>query len=213
MGSRDIDLGFHVSKDWSDSELRNSPLAGAIDGLSNAGFVPISFRLVKYFHTETRKELTEEEARTTNLPFVFDLYVDPIVDSIHSRLQEVLGFVPLDEPLLSHAFDGTRSATVEAFGGKFLLPDPAVLLAMKLNSATNRDKAHKRIKDIADIYALFWHSDVRFGDLKEQLLKIVAAEKVSRVVSAITRDEYGEAAQALGLEGAVVSTVIGELKP
>ncbi len=50
LGSRDIDLGFHIEKDWSKGELKNSGLAVAVRTLIETGFEPISYRLVKHFH-------------------------------------------------------------------------------------------------------------------------------------------------------------------
>lgn len=32
------------------------------------------------------------------------MYIDPIVDVIHPNSKQVLGFVPVDEPMLSNVF-------------------------------------------------------------------------------------------------------------
>jgi len=63
LGSRDIDLGFHIEEDWSRRELENSGLAVAIKTLNEMNFEPLSFRLIKHFHIDTKQELTEEDAR------------------------------------------------------------------------------------------------------------------------------------------------------
>ncbi len=211
IGSKDIDLGFHIDKNWSDAELKNSVFARAIMALKEIGFRPLSFRLVKYFHTETRKELDEEQVRTLDQHFMFDLYVDPIVDSIHPNAKKVLGFVPIDEPLLSHVFDGRRCTMLKAFEGSFMLPHTEVLLATKINAVPNRDREHKRIKDIADIYALLWHSDTKIAELKEKVLKIITAQKISEVVSSFNEEDYASVSQVLGVDKAEISRVIGEL--
>jgi hypothetical protein len=69
MGSRDIDLGFHMDPSWTDSDLRNSVFAKVIRRISDVGFRPISFRYVKHIHTETREELSEEQAKKVNQSF------------------------------------------------------------------------------------------------------------------------------------------------
>lgn len=211
IGSKDIDLGFHIDKNWSDAELEESLFASSIKALQERGFRPLSFRLVKYFHTETRKELDEEEIRALEQHFMFDLYVDPIVDSIHPNMKKILGFTPIDEPLLSHVFNGKKYTMLKAFGGSFMLPHAEVLLATKINAVSNRDKEHKRIKDIADIYALLWYSDTKIADMKERVLKITNAKKVSEVVSSFSEEDYVSVSQVLGIDKAEISRVIGEL--
>lgn len=212
MGSRDIDLGFHMDPSWTDAELRDSVFARTIARIEQVGFKPLSFRFVKRFHTETRAELSEEQARRVNQSFIFDMYVDPIVDVVHPRAKQVFGFVPVDEPLLSQVFTGKRFVIREEFGAKLMLPRPAVLLATKLNSVSNRDKEHKRIKDMADIYGLLWYSGAELGDLRSELFAMVAEEKVASVVSSFTEEDYSAVARNLGTEKAEVSSVLSELK-
>lgn len=211
IGSRDIVLGFHIDKNWSNLELEDSLFASSIKALQEIGFRPLSFCLVKYFHTETREELGEEEIRTLEQHFMFDLYVDPIVDSIHPNMRKILGFTPIDEPLLSHVFNGKKYTMLKTFGGKFMLPHTEVLLATKVNAVPNSDKEHKRIKDIADIYALLWYSDTKIADLKEKALKIIDAQKISNAVSSFSEEDYASVSQVLGVDKAEISRVIGEL--
>ena len=212
MGSRDIDLGFHMDPSWTDMELRDSVFARTIARIEQVGFRPLSFRFVKRFHTETRRELSEEEAKRVNQSFIFDMYIDPIVDVIHPRAKQVLGFVPVDEPLLSQVFAGKRFVSRDEFGAKLVLPRPAVLLATKLNSVSNRDKEHKRIKDIADIYGLVWYSDDELGDLRTELFAMIGREKVASVLSSFREEDYSAVARNLGTEKIEVSNALSELK-
>lgn len=211
IGSRDIDLGFHVDRRWSESQLRDSLFAKTIRHLEDAGFRPLNFRLVKYFHTETRRELDWEQAKKLPQHMMFDHYVDPIVDNIHPDAKKLLGFVPIDEPLLSHVFKGRKYTMMKAFGGRFMLPRPEVLLATKINSVPNRDKEHKRIKDIADIYALLWHSGVKISLLKKRLLSVLDASKVAKVISSFGDEDYAGVSKSLGVDRAEISRVIREL--
>jgi hypothetical protein len=137
IGSRDIDLGFHFETDWSEKDMHESTFAKSLQIIEeDLGFMPVGFRYLKEFHIETEQELSNDEAKTTPQHFVFPLYIDPVVDTIHPKL----------------------------------LPKPHVLLATKLNSVIGRDKEHKRLKDIADIFALLWFSDVEILDIKSNLL-------------------------------------------
>jgi hypothetical protein len=62
IGSRDIDIGFHIDKNWNEEQLRNSEFRTAIQTIENMGFRSISFRLFKDFDLDTGKELTPEES-------------------------------------------------------------------------------------------------------------------------------------------------------
>ncbi len=211
VGSRDVDLGFHVDPAWTDAELGDSQFARAVRRIVDVGFEPVSFRFVKYFHTETRKELSAEEARKMNQAFIFNMYVDPLVDNIHPDSTKMLGFVPIDEPLLSEVFDHNRFVMADKFGSKVLIPEPAVLLAMKLNSVSNRDKEHKRIKDMIDIYGLLWYSDEELDAIRTELFSLVNKEKVSSVISSFKDDDYALVTRNLGIGQNEVSAAIAEL--
>lgn len=177
IGSRDIDIGFHIGQNWTEQQLKKSEFCTAIRQIENIGFRSVSFRLIKDFNIETGKELTPTEA--TKLPQyqTFNLFVDPIVDYIHPKIKLVLGFVPIDEPLLSLVFAKRLSTTAKLFETNVVMPKTHVLLAMKLNSVIARDREHKRIKDIADIYALLWYSDVKITQLKDDLFSIYQKKK------------------------------------
>jgi hypothetical protein len=135
IGSRDIDIGFHIDKNWTEKQLEESDFSRAIKSVEAMGFRAVSFRLVKDFDAETGMELTEAEAAKRPLFQVFQLYIDPVVDYIHPDISNLLGFVPIDEPFLSLVFEKRLAVFASLFGMKGLLPLPEVLLAMKLNSA------------------------------------------------------------------------------
>lgn len=150
IGSRDIDLGFHFEKDWSEKYLRGSTFAKSLRIIEEElGFVPVGFRYLKEFHIETEKELSKDEVKTTPQHFIFPLYIDPVVDIIHPKFYEVFKFNPVDEPLLEMVFrDKANRMAEKSFGKSLWLPKPHILLATKLNSVISRDKEHKRLKDI-----------------------------------------------------------------
>ncbi len=211
VGSKDIDLGLHVEKSWSDSILKESEFARAAKALEEFGFEPLGFRYVQYFHTETRKLLKGEEVKTTPMHMMFALYIDLIVDNIHPRTKNILGFDPIDEPILSLVFNDKKFEAANVYGADVMLPHPEVLIATKLNSVVNRDKEHKRIKDIADIYALLWYSDIKIKELKERLLSIYPTEKTAETVLSFTDDELAMVSQVLDVDKAEIKRVFAEL--
>lgn len=66
------------------------------------------------------------------------------------------------------------------------------LLDYCLFQEVKRDREYKRIKDIADIYALLWYSDITIVPLKADLLSIYPEEKARKTVRGFTAEETEE---------------------
>lgn len=211
IGSKDIDLGFHIDPRWLTEDLQKSSLAQSAKILKDRGFFGVSSRFVKYYDINIKKEITEEESKGKPSYDMFQLYVDLMGDSTHADAEKILGFPLLDEPLLSHVFVDKRFVTVTEFGGIFTLPTPETLISMKLRSVPGRTKGDKRIKDISDIYALSWYSDVELKTLKPKVQQILGIEYISEVVSNFTREEYIAVETAIGIAPEEISRVINEL--
>ena len=212
IGSRDIDIGFHIDRNWTEQQLKKSEFCKAIKQIENMGFMSVSFRLVKDFSIETGKELTPAESSKLPQYQIFNLFVDPVVDYIHPKIKPLLGFVPIDEPLLSLVFTEKLGTTSSLFGTSILTPRTHVLLAMKLNSVVNRDQEHKKIKDIADIYALLWHSDTKITQLKEDLFSIYPEEKARKTTRTFTKQEIEKVSTAIGVSTREIIRVLAELR-
>ncbi|MEM4214701.1 MAG: nucleotidyl transferase AbiEii/AbiGii toxin family protein [Candidatus Methanomethylicaceae archaeon] len=212
IGSRDIDLGFHLEKHWNEEHLIKSEFIAAVKTMEKMGFRSVNFRLVKDFNLDTGMELTAAESGRVPLYQIFQLYIDPIVDYIHPKIKDLIGFIPIDEPLLSLVFQNKMYTSANIFNKTILLPKPHVLLAMKLNSVLNRDKENKRIKDIADIYAILWHSDISLNELKDQLFSIYPKEKARKIAQSFTREDINKSSTAIGVKAQEISRVLAELK-
>lgn len=211
IGSRDIDLGFHIDPRWTVEELQRSALSQSANILTGRGFIGTGFRFVKYYDIETKKEITEEESKKKRPYEMFQLFVDTMGDNTHADAEKILGFPLLDEALLSHVFADGKSVTVREFGGRFTIPTPETLLSMKLKSAPCRTKDDKRIKDISDIYALSWYSDVEFQELRYRVQNILGIEYIAKTVSGFTKDDYLAVSKAIGIEPAEIARVVNEL--
>jgi hypothetical protein len=133
------------------------------------------------------------------------------VDYIHPKIKTLLGFVPIDEPLLSLVFQENEYNMQTLFGKKVILPKPHVLLAMKLNSAPRRDKENKLIKDIADIYALLWHSDINLSQLRDRLFSIIPSEQARKTIQNFSKDDLARVAAILGINTQEISRVLREI--
>lgn len=200
LGSRDIDVGFHVEPSWSDDELKGSPLSRAIGVARGIGYYPMgSFRYCRTIQKTTGRELTEEESKRIPIFDLFYLYLDIMVDRIHERQADLLGPKAMDEPLLTRLFDEDIGVLVPIGDAKALVPPPHLLLAMKLKAIPSRQKDDKILKDACDIYALLWHSP----DGIERVLRSVKAEYPEECGSgrdAITHEVAARAAGHLGID-------------
>src|SRR3989344_3466082 len=154
LGSRDIDLGFHLDTNETVEQLKTSALAKSLDILQQKlKFQSISFRLLKDIHMETEEEI--EKGKIIPAHFVFPMYIDVLVDAIPAKFKEVFHFQPADEPLLRFVFEDKKNREeLQEFNKKLWLPKPEVLLATKLNALNQRDKEHKKVKDVCDIFTL-----------------------------------------------------------
>ena len=101
--------------------------------------------------------------------------------------------------------------TQKLFGKSVLIPEPHVMLAMKINSAPRRDKENKLIKDIADIYALLWYSDIKLSQLKEHLFAITPRENVRKTVQNFSNEDTSKVAAILGVDSQEISRVLKEI--
>ena len=212
-GSKDIDLGFHIDEKSTDNVLIESAFNKSITVLEKNGFYLIGSRLVQHYHIDTKKSLTPEESKKIPTYEMFDLYVDPIVDRVIPNIKSTLSINPVDEPLLREVFENRKYRMIDAFGVKLMLPNPEVLLATKLNSVLQRQKDHKRIKDIADIYALIWHSGIKILTLQKRLLQIINERTIFSVISQFTDQDYEAAGKALEVPKDNISRVIKSFIP
>ncbi|MBM3199872.1 hypothetical protein FJZ53_02955 [Candidatus Woesearchaeota archaeon] len=210
LGSRDIDLGFHLDKNMALEEMKSSALAKDVDVLQNRlKFKPISFRFFKEIHTETGKEI-----ETGHVPshFIFPMYVDPIVDFIPKRFKEVFHFQPIDEPLLQFAFkDKAFREELEDFNKRLWVPKPELLAATKINALKGRDKGHKKIKDICDIFALLWYSGEKPQLISKKIRQFTPKGTIKKAYGTIKEKDYEKAGSQVNHDTKEVKKVIETL--
>ncbi len=200
LGSRDIDLGFNMKGD-----LRKSALSQTIKILTKKlNFKPLSFRLMKEIHTETEEEITDGKIIPSH--FIFPMYVDLIVDFIPENFKGIFGFNPIDEPLLKTVFEKKEFVIMKEFEKKLLLPNVEMLLAMKVSSIPNRDKEHKRIKDMCDLFALAWYTNINVDEIN--LNDFVSKKALDKCLNAITDEDLENAAVQLGNDKAELRRIV-----
>jgi hypothetical protein len=200
LGSKDLDLGFHIDKSQTIDELNASDFSKTLKVLEKVGFWPHgTSRYCKIFHFETGGLITEDESRRYPPYDLFYLYVDMIVDNIHPLNNEVFKIKPIDEPLLSRAFNDNLFNRIKYGESTILLPEPHILLATKLSSFPRRTKDEKKIKDACDIYALLWSSPLDISKLVE-LTKKNFYDLCSNASEIIMESYAEQASKHLGIE-------------
>jgi len=190
LGSRDIDLGFHLDNNASVKQMKESVLAKSLDILQNKlKFEPVSFRLLKEIHTETEEEISNNQIIPAH--FIFPMYVDVLVDNIPKKFKEIFHFQPADEPLLSFVFkDKKYRDEIKELSKRLWLPKPELIIATKLNALTLRDKEHKKIKDLCDIFALLWYSKEMPQELCNKMLQFLKLQNIRKIIKTITQKDY-----------------------
>lgn len=209
LGSRDIDLGFHLEKNATAEQMKISQIAKSLQIMQDKlKFKSVSFRLVKEIHTETEEEIGENKSIPAH--FIFPMYVDVIVDNIPKDFKSVFGFQPVDEPLLQFVFDKKKYRTeLHEFNRKIWMPTVDVLIATKIHALQLRDKEHKKIKDICDIFALIWYGD-ELPRLTENVAQLVP--HLSKRLSIITKADYQKASVQLNHTFEEIERVINTLR-
>ncbi len=208
LGSRDIDLGFHIGENWDEQQLKTSAFAQALTVLEHElGFKSVMFRLVKEIHTETGKELQPDNYVFPHQRFAMS--VDPIVDFVPQNFYTLFRLHPIQVPLLKFAFESPFcKLEQEGLGKKLLLPRPELILAMKIWSMPERDKRDKKIKDLCDMFSLLWYTGDTPANLKNKARLFLPENKMSESLSAITPEDLHNASIPLNHSAEEIEKVL-----
>jgi len=190
LGSKDLDLGYELK-----GNLKKSNFYRDMEYLKKQGFRALGFRLMQEFHTETKERLDSEKAKRIPSSFIHHIYIDMIVDKIPEDFRKVFGFTPIDEPLVNLALKNNVNMD------SFIIPAPEVMLAMKLNSVLGRDKEHKRMKDVCDIFALLYCGNI---DLNK-FYKIYDGDKARRIIEEL---DLKSASELLNTDEEIIKKIL-----
>lgn len=216
IGSRDVDLGFHVDPDWDRDELESVPVGRSVERVTEAGYIPLSFRFVRHFNRDTGETLTAEEAQSLPSHQVFDLYLDMIPDTDDlDAFHEAFGFRPPSEPLLAHVFTDDAAEPLTSVRSwdlpeEMRIVDPDLLAAMKIRSIPDRDRDQKRVKDVADLHALLWY--VReYREMRSAVRGWVSETDIDQLRDHVGDGVYADAAQLLQIDVSLVEDSVEQI--
>jgi hypothetical protein len=216
IGSRDIDIGVHIDGSWTGEDRPETSIGDTISAIEDLGYTKSRFGFVQHFLRDSQDRISEAEASEYSMHEVFQVYVDVIPDTTElDWFRDVFGFKPPAEPLLAPVFEEGKGEPLAEYvswtpSAENLIVSPEVLAAMKIRSLPDRDKSHKRVKDIADLHALLWY--VRdYADMRTATLKYVSDSDVEQLADAIADPVFEDAASLLQIERQLVSDSITRL--
>lgn len=212
FGSRDIDLVYLVEPDWTAAEFRASAAGTAPQRIRELGYLPMgSFRFGLTLDKDG-KPIKNEPGPPAIRGLDYDtLYLDPIVTHKREDAKDVLGFNPVDEPLLAPVFrDGSLRTLLPRLGENVFLPIAPMLIVTKLKSLPDRTKDDKAIKDLCDLYAL----SVFGGATMDEIRRVVHTylPNAARLANEAAKNEHcAEAANFLDVQKADIVARIAPL--
>lgn len=217
IGSRDIDLGVHVDQEWDTTTLQSKPVSTTLDNIeSELAYNRGRFGFYQYFHRTTTEALSDEDAANYPQHEIFRVDIDVLPSTTGlDAFAEVFGFRPPADPLLAPVFTDDRSVKLDEFVSWDAPPDVRlvprpILAAMKVRAFPERDKSHKRLKDLADLHALVWYG-CNFNQLRQEIKDHLTEEDITRFTSGTTNELLARAAMLIGVDTDVFRNSIQQL--
>lgn len=180
------------------------------------GYTKSRFGFVQNFLRDSQDRISEAEASEHSMHEVFQVYVDVIPDTTElDEFRDVFGFKPPAEPLLAPVFEEDKGGQLAEYvswspPAEKLIVSPELLAAMKIRSLPDRDKSHKRVKDVADLHALLWYV-TDYTDMRTGALEYVSNSDVEQFADAVDDPVFEDAATLLQIEPQLVSDSINRL--
>jgi hypothetical protein len=88
---------------------------------------------------------------------------------------------------------------------------PAELLAaMKVRAFPDRDKSHKRLKDLADLHALLWYV-TDYADIRSAVRERLTDEDITAFESAMSDDLSARTARLIDVDPTIIRQSIDRL--
>ncbi len=180
------------------------------------GYEKSRFGFVKHFERKTGEPISEEDSKKLPLHDLFPVFIDIIPDTEELEVfKNVFGFVPPSDPLLKLAFIENKCEPLESHAewdvkASPKICDPDLLASMKIRSIPKRDKEHKRVKDVCDLYALLWYVE-DYNKMLENVTRIIDRNDLEELKKNIDEDVIRNASNLIDVNKDTLKTAIERL--
>lgn len=217
IGSRDIDLGVYVDPEWDVETLNSKPVATTLTAVeSEMAYNRGRFGFYQYFHRLTKELLSDEEAADYPQHEVFRVDIDvlPSTEDLDA-FEEAFGFRPPADPPLEPVFTDGDFQVLDEFvewdaPEEVRLAPRAILGAMKVRAFPDRDRSHKRLKDLCDLHALLWYGS-DFSRLQTEVDSHLTRADIGRFRATVTEERFANAAMLIDVDADVSQNSIQRL--
>ncbi len=216
IGSRDIDLGVRVDPSWKPSELKEKAIGRSLGGIEGLDYIKSRFGFEINFNRETMTRLTEGEVKELPMHQIFTVSIDILPDNQNLKnFERAFGFHPPAEPLLNHVFEKKRAKSLGDYvdwelPDSIFIPYPEVLAAMKVSSLPDREKGHKRVKDLADLHSLLWYTKP-YEKIRKNIRNLISEEKFNDLEKNLDNAIFESAANLLQVEINLIRSAVNQL--
>jgi hypothetical protein len=217
IGSRDIDIGIHIDEGWTAEDVRESAVGETLERIEEElGYRRGRFGFYQQFHRETGERLDDDQARDLASHNVFRVDIDVIPDTTElDAFESAFGFRPPAERLLEPVFSDQTGEPLDKHVGWSMsnnaqIVPPAALAAMKVRAFPDRDKSHKRLKDLADLHSLLWYV-ADYDDIKTSTVGQLTDEDLGAFEAAIESELYERTARLIDVDETVLRQSIQRL--
>jgi hypothetical protein len=119
------------------------------------------------------------------------------------------------EPLLEPVFSNGQFRDLDEFVGwdvpaDVRLAPREILAAMNVRAFPERDRSHKRLKDLADLHALVWYGS-DFNLLRPEVVAHLTQEDSTQFTEAVTDEVFTNAALLIGVDTDVLGNSVRRL--
>lgn len=204
IGSQDIDIGFFLKPMMGKKELESTNLFKMLDILGKNEFEPSIFGYKKEIPFENSDLLKDEEK-------LFTLYVDIIVNSYPQSYQDIHKNSFFEVPLIENIYNDKKYQVKIPRISKYLfIPTREMMIAMKILSLPLREKHHKKVKDLCDLYTLIWSASKSPDKIIDEIIELLELSSFKQLKEKLNNDLMKECENYLSEPEGSIYTVISQ---
>ena len=189
------------------TELESTNLFKMLDILEKNDYKPSMLGYKKDIPFENI-DLSKDEDKEK----MFTLYVDILVNSYPQSYQDIHKNSFFEVPLIENIYNDEKYQVKIPKLSKYLfIPNREMMIAMKIISLPSREKHHKIVKDLCDLYILIWSSDNSPNKIISELFEILGPTPFERLKENIDKNLTKECEYYLSEPEGSINTVISQI--